>query len=89
MITYVLFALGFIILVFGAKFLVDGASSYTEMLSYHAFDLIGEYPKSEQKTGYYSNITYSDVYFLEPETRSDQSLMVSIVKTEEYMGYYA
>ena len=43
--------------------MVDGVSSYTEMFSNHAFDLMGEYPKSEQKEGYYSNITYSDVYF--------------------------
>ena len=44
--------------------MVDGISSYTEMLSNHAFDLMGEYPKSEQKDGYYTDITYSDVYFL-------------------------
>lgn len=68
--------------------MVDGASSYTEMLSYHAFDLMGEYPTSAQKDGFYPNITYSDVYFLEPETRSDQSRLVSIVKTGEATGYY-
>lgn len=68
--------------------MVDGASSYTEMLSYHAFDLLGEYPKSEQKQGFYQDITYSDVYFLEPETRSDQSRLVSVVKTGETTGYY-
>jgi hypothetical protein len=68
--------------------MVDGVSSYTEMLSNHAFDLMGEYPKAEQKEGYYSDITYSDVYFLEPETRSDQSRLVSIVKTGETTGYY-
>jgi hypothetical protein len=68
--------------------MVDGVSSYTEMLSNHAFNLMGEYPKSEQKAGYYSNITYSDVYFLEPETQSDQSRLVSIVKTGETTGYY-
>ncbi|SDM69213.1 hypothetical protein [Kriegella aquimaris] len=68
--------------------MVDGASSYTEMLSYHAFDLMGQYPKSEQKEGYYPDITYSDVYFLEPETRSDQKRLVSIVKTGKETGYY-
>lgn len=68
--------------------MVDGTSSYTEMLSNHAFDLIGEYPQSEQKEGYFSDITYSDVYFLEPETQSDQSRLVSIVKTGETTGYY-
>lgn len=68
--------------------MVDGVSSYTEMLSYHAFDLIGAYPQSEKKQGFYSDITYSDVYFLEPETRSDQSRLVSTVKTGETTGYY-
>jgi len=58
------------------------------MLSNHAFDLMGQYPKSEQKQGFYTNITYSDVYFLEPETRSDQTRLVSIVKTGETTGYY-
>lgn len=68
--------------------MVDGTSSYTEMLSNHAFDMIGSYPKSEKKTGFYKDITYSDVFFLEPESRSDQSRMVSIVKTGEATGYY-
>ncbi len=68
--------------------MVDGISSYTEMLSYHAFDLIGEYPKSAQKDGFYQDITYSNVYFLEPESQSDQNRTVSIVKTGETTGYY-
>ncbi|WP_372743962.1 six-hairpin glycosidase [Lutibacter sp.] len=68
--------------------MVDGVSSYTEMFSNHAFDLMGEYPKSEQKEGFYENITFSDVYFLEPETRSDQSRLVSAIKTGETTGYY-
>ena len=68
--------------------MVDGVSSYTEMLSNHAFDLISGYPKSEQKEGFYPNITYSDVYFLEPETQADQNRLVSIVKTGETTGYY-
>ncbi|MEI6865249.1 six-hairpin glycosidase [Flavicella sp.] len=68
--------------------MVDGVSSYTEMLSNHAFDMIGAYPKSEQKEGFYTEITYSDVFFLEPETRSDQSRLVSIVKTGKTTGYY-
>jgi len=68
--------------------MVDGISSYKEMLSHHAFDLMGAYPRSEQKNGYYTDITYSDVYFLEPESRSDQSRLVSIVRTSETTGYY-
>lgn len=68
--------------------MVDGTSSYTEMLSNHAFDLIAEYPMSGQKSGYCENITYSEVYFLEPESRSDQDRMVSVVRTGETSGYY-
>jgi len=68
--------------------MVDGVSSYTEMMSHHAFELQSEYPKSEQRDGYYPGITYSDVYFLEPETQSDQNRTVSIVKTGETSGYY-
>ncbi|AUC24120.1 hypothetical protein BTO15_16435 [Polaribacter sejongensis] len=68
--------------------MVDGVSSYTEMFSNHAFDLMAEYPKSEKKEGYYKNITFSDVYFLEPETRSDQNRIVSTIKTGETTGYY-
>lgn len=68
--------------------MVDGVSSYTEMFSNHAFDLLAEYPESEKKQGFYKNITFSDVYFLEPETRSDQSRLVSTIKTGEATGYY-
>lgn len=68
--------------------MVDGVSTYTEMLSNHAFDLNSEYPKSEQKQGFYPDITYSDVYFLDPESRSDQSRLVSIIKTGDITGYY-
>lgn len=68
--------------------MVDGISSYTEMMSYHGFDLLGEYPKSEKRDGYYSDVTYSDVLFVEPETMADQKRMVSIVKTGDGTGYY-
>ncbi|AWW33314.1 hypothetical protein DN752_23075 [Echinicola strongylocentroti] len=68
--------------------MVDGISSYPEMLSNHAFDLNAEYPLSGKKEGYYPSITFSDVYFLEPESQSDQRRQVSIVKTSESRGYY-
>ncbi len=68
--------------------MVDGVSSYTEMFSNHGFSLKGEYPTSEARSGYYPNITYSNVYFLEPETQSDQQRTVSIVKTAPSTGYY-
>lgn len=68
--------------------MVDGISKYPEMLSNHPFDLLGCYPYSGQKEGYYPGITYSEVYFLEPESRSDQNRLLSIVNTGETTGYY-
>ncbi|MDR2913829.1 MAG: hypothetical protein LBV74_03190 [Tannerella sp.] len=68
--------------------MVDGISKYPEMLSNHPFDLLSCYPESEKKGGYYPDITYSEVYFLEPESRSDQNRMMSIVRTGETTGYY-
>jgi len=68
--------------------MVDGISKYPEMLSNHPFDLLGSYPQSGQKEGYYPDITYSEVYFLEPESRSDQNRLLGIVSTGETTGYY-
>ncbi len=68
--------------------MVDGISKYPEMLSNHPFDLLSMYPESGQKTGYYPGITFSDVYFLEPESRSDQRRFLSIVRTSDSTGYY-
>lgn len=68
--------------------MVDGISKYPEMLSNHPFDLLSCYPQPGIKSGYYPDITYSDVYFLEPESRSDQSRLLSIVRTGETTGYY-
>ncbi|MFI3316513.1 MAG: hypothetical protein SNF93_02900 [Rikenellaceae bacterium] len=68
--------------------MVDGVSKYTEMMSYHAFELEGEYPRSEQKEGYYPRVTYSNVSFVEPETMSDQNRTVSAVRCGEVAGYY-
>ncbi|NDV79166.1 hypothetical protein [Dysgonomonas sp. 511] len=68
--------------------MVDGISKYPEMLSNHPFDLLSYYPESNQKDGYYKDITYSEVYFLEPESRSDQNRLLSIVSTGETTGYY-
>lgn len=68
--------------------MVDGISKYPEMLSNHPFDLLSNYPTSAQKDGYYTDITYSDAYFLEPESRSDQRRFLSIVSTGENTGYY-
>lgn len=68
--------------------MVDGISKYPEMLSNHPFDLLASYPASGQKEGFYPGITYSDVYFLEPESRSDQNRLMSIISTGATTGYY-
>lgn len=68
--------------------MVDGISKYPEMLSNHPFDLLSCYPQSSQIKGFYPDITYSEVYFLEPESRSDQNRLLSIVSTGETTGYY-
>jgi len=68
--------------------MVDGISKYPEMLSNHPFDLLSHYPESGQKNGYYPGISFSDVYFLEPESRSNQNRLLSIVSTGKTSGYY-
>ena len=68
--------------------MVDGISKYPEMLSNHPFDLLSCYPQSGQKEGFYPDITFSEVYFLEPESQSDQNRFLSIVRTDEKTGYY-
>jgi hypothetical protein len=68
--------------------MVDGISKYPEMLSNHPFDLLSCYPQPERKDGYYPDITFSEAYFLEPESQSDQQRLLSIVRTSETSGYY-
>ncbi|MFR9649315.1 MAG: hypothetical protein SNJ33_01120 [Rikenellaceae bacterium] len=68
--------------------MVDGVSSYTEMMSYHGFELNSEYPKAGAKAGYYHNLTYADVSFVEPETQSDQNRTFAIVRNGATSGYY-
>ncbi|WP_165876138.1 heparinase II/III domain-containing protein [Mariniflexile fucanivorans] len=67
---------------------VNGKSEYNKMRSYYAFEINALYPASEQKLGYYPNINFSDVYFNEPSTNSDQNRVMSIVRTGETSGYY-
>nr|WP_163176305.1 heparinase II/III family protein [Bacteroides sp. 51] len=67
---------------------VDGISSYPIMKSNHAFELLSCYPQPEIKEGIYRGVTYSDVYFREPETRADQTRLMSIVTTSPTTGYY-
>ena len=66
---------------------VDGISSYPVMMSHHPFQLKMRYP-AENTTGQFQDIAFSQVYFLEPESQSDQLRTVGIIKTSEQGGYY-
>ena len=64
---------------------VDGISSYPVMKSNHSFDLLSCFPATAESG---SGFTYSNVAFREPESRADQTRMMSIVTTGPETGYY-
>lgn len=66
---------------------VDGISSYPVMKSNHAFRVLNCYPSPGVKVPY-QPVTYSAVYFREPESQSDQHRIMGIVTTGEKTGYY-
>ncbi len=66
---------------------VDGISSYPVMKSNHAFKLLSCYPESGEKVPYPS-VTYSNMYFREPESKADQTRLMGIVTTSKTTGYY-
>lgn len=66
---------------------VDGISSYPVMKSNHAFKLLNCYPEAGMKVDY-QPVSYSEVFFREPESQADQNRMMSIVTTGEKNGYY-
>ncbi|MBQ8422950.1 MAG: heparinase II/III family protein [Coprobacter sp.] len=66
---------------------VDGISSYPVMKSNHSFEVLNCYPTPGRKVAY-QPVSYSEVYFLEPESHADQNRMMSIVTTGESTGYY-
>lgn len=67
---------------------VDGCSSYPVMMSQHAFRMESCYPRPEVREGYYTGVLYGDIYFLEPETQSDQRRQVLIINTDPEAPYY-
>lgn len=67
---------------------VDGISAYPEMRSNHAFEVQHAYPQPGVKQGFYPHLTYSDLYFLEPETNADQNRVMGIIRTSPTTGYY-
>lgn len=67
---------------------VNGKSQYNKMRSYYAFEVNALYPASERESGYYPNISFSDLYFNEPSTDADQNRVMGIIRTGETSGYY-
>ena len=67
---------------------VDGISSYPVMKSNHAFRVNSCFPAPVSKKGEFYPITYSEVYFREPESCADQTRLTSIVTTGPETGYY-
>lgn len=66
---------------------VDGISSYPVMKSNHAFKLRNMYPASAAKVPY-QPVSYSEVYFREPESNSDQTRLNGIINISDSTGYY-
>lgn len=66
---------------------VDGISSYPVMKSNHAFKVKNLYPESGVKAPY-QPVSYSEVYFREPESYSDQTRLNGIINTSDSTGYY-
>lgn len=66
---------------------VDGISSYPVMKSNHAFKVKNLYPESGVKVPY-QPVSYSEVYFREPESYSDQTRLNGIINISASTGYY-
>ena len=66
---------------------VDGISSYPVMKSNHAFKVKSLYPASGVRVPY-QPVSYSEVYFREPESYSDQTRLNGIINTSDSTGYY-
>ena len=67
---------------------IDGISAYPVMKSNHGFELLHAYPASGVTNGHFPAVSFGDLFFLEPETMSDQRRLTSIVRTSDSTGYY-
>ena len=67
---------------------VDGISSYPIMKSNHSFKVQSSFPEAATTETPFMPVTFSELYFREPESRADQTRMTSIVTTSPQTGYY-
>jgi hypothetical protein len=67
---------------------VDGISAYPVMKSNHGFEVKSSYPASGEAKNYFISVSFGDLYFLEPETQSDQTRLISTIRTSDTTAYY-
>jgi hypothetical protein len=67
---------------------VDGISAYPVMKSNHGFEVKSSYPASEVSDNYFPAVSFGNLYFLEPETQSDQLRLISTIRTSDTTAYY-
>ncbi|MBC8085373.1 MAG: heparinase II/III family protein, partial [Hymenobacter sp.] len=67
---------------------VDGKSTYAHMRGTHPFELLGVYPKPEQRAGFFPAATFTNLTFTEPATQAEQRRLLGIVRTSDSTGYY-
>ena len=67
---------------------VDGISAYPVMKSNHGFEVKSSYPASGTSENHFSTVSFGNLYFLEPETQSDQLRLVSTIRTSDTTAYY-
>ncbi len=67
---------------------VDGISAYPVMKSNHGFEVKSSYPASGVSNNYFTPVSFGNLYFLEPETNSDQTRLTSIIRTSDSTAYY-
>lgn len=71
---------------------VDGISSYPVMKSNHSFELMSCFPEPAvaEAGGFdkFPAVTYSQLYFREPESCADQTRLMGIVSAANGKGYY-
>ncbi|MCG1037448.1 heparinase II/III domain-containing protein [Polaribacter sargassicola] len=66
--------------------IVDGKSDYQAMRGYHPFVLEQSFPKSGEVTNF-KMLTFSNVSFFEPKTKSKQQRFTAIVKGNQAKSY--
>lgn len=67
---------------------VDGISAYPVMKSNHGFEVMSAYPAPGVSKNYFPSVSFGNLYFLEPETQSDQTRLISAIRTSDSTAYY-